>query len=226
MALIDSENPSNAQRPVSVLPIPGPRPIPHDYLARLPVLHAEAAENLRLLGFVGRSAIAASFLMVAGAVTLLLVGSTLPSDFVWSVLVLAGVSAMTFNYIRSQARAPLRRIRLENAAADLRAMLLYTGFAWGAGAFLVLPGGTAPVHAIAFAVLPAVALALLLRDESGVTAFIAPVAILAAAACLFRHGPGAAFTAAIIPASGIAIVCALWLRGSRPRPASGLPGAA
>src|SRR5262245_15110435 len=100
MALTDSENSPNAQRPVSVPPFAGQRPIPNEYLARLPALHDEAAENLRLIGFIGHSAGAAGLLMLAGAATLLLGGGTLPSNFVWSLLVLAGVAAMTVNHIR------------------------------------------------------------------------------------------------------------------------------
>lgn len=219
MALTDSENPSNAQRPVSVPPVPGPRAVPHDYLARLPVLHDEAARNLHLLGFVGRSALAACLLMLAGTATLLLGGGTLPSNFVWSLLVLAGVSAMTANYIRAQARAPMRRIGLEQAAADLRAMLLYTGFAWGAGAFLTLPADTGALLGIAFAAIPVVLLALLLRDEAGIAAFAAPVTVLTAAACLFKPWPGATLVAPVILAAGIAVIVAAYLRGSRAQPA-------
>ncbi len=225
MALTDSENPSNAQRPVPVPPSASRSHIPHDYLARLPALHDEAAENLRLIGFVGHSAHAACLLMLGGAVTLLLGGGTLAGNFAWSVLVLAGVVAMTVPYIRGPARAPFRRIRPQDAAADLRAALLYTGFAWGAGAFIALPSGNGAVLAVAFALIPSVLLALVLRDEMGIANFTAPACILAAMACLLRHGPGGTIAAALILTAGLAVIATAWAQG-RARPEMKLPHAA
>src|SRR5271154_2952099 len=151
MALLDSETHSNAPRPDSAPSgiADSRRPIPHDYLARLPLLYDEAARDVRLGAFLSRSVAAAGLLMLAGAAALLAGGGTLQSDFVWSVLVLAGIAAMTVNYIRGQA-TPLSRVNLDVAAGDLRAILLYTGFAWGAGAFLSLPAAPGALLALAF----------------------------------------------------------------------------
>ena len=115
--------------------------------------------------------------MVAGSLALLWAGlcggGTLKADFAWAVLVLLGVIAMTRNFIRGYARS-LRRVPLEEAADDLRIQLLYSGAAWGVGAFLVMPGLPTPALVFSFAVAPSIALTLALRDLKGIFAFVAP----------------------------------------------------
>jgi hypothetical protein len=111
--------------------------LPHDAplvaLGRLPLLHQEAARNLGLSRFLARSPVACIVLMLMGAVALVWAGlgggGTLKADFAWAALVLLGVIAMTRNFVRGYARS-LRRVPLEEAAADLRALLLYTGVVW------------------------------------------------------------------------------------------------
>ena len=202
MALLDSNNHSNAPRSDSA---PQPGAIPHDYLARLPVLHAEAARDARLGGFLSRSVQAAGPLMLAGAASLFAGGGTLQSDFVWSVLVLAGIAAMIVNYLRGQP-GTANRVNLDVAAADLRAILLYTGFAWGAGAFLALPAAPGAALALAFAAGPALLMAVLLKDEGGVAAFAGPCFGLAVTAALVKHWPEGRIIAPVLLAGWIAVI--------------------
>ena len=89
-------------------------------------------------------------------------------------------------------------------AQDLSACLLYAGFAWGAGAFLALGSGTSAAAALLYAGVPAVAVALLLRERQAVLLFLAPVAALTAFACVLRPFANGAFAAALV-----LIVCAL-----------------
>jgi hypothetical protein len=226
MALTDIH--SNVPRPVLVPAAPGQ--IPHAAIARLPLLHAEAAEQARLGRFVSRSVPAAGLLMLAGAATLAAGGGTgesnLGSDFVWSLLVLAGVAAMTLNHIRGQAAGSLRRTRIEVAAADLRAILLYTGFAWGAGAFLALPAEPGVPLALAFALAPALLMVALLKDEGGIAAFTAPVMVLTAAAALFKDWPGGHIACALLVAAGLAVILFVHLHNGRARLVPGQRGAA
>ena len=189
-------------------------------LATLPRLHAEAGANLRLSIFLARSASAALILMLASGAAILLTslagGGTLKADFAWAAMVLLGVIAMTRNYIRGFARS-LRRIPLEEAAADLRILLLYMGVAWGTGAFLIMPALPAPVLVIAFALLPSLPLALCLKDAKGAAFFILPVTAAAAGAALFAGWPQAAATAAIIMAMGVLLAGLSALQQTQPQ---------
>jgi hypothetical protein len=162
---------------------------PVDALAQLPRLHAEAHANLALGGFVARSSQACIALMVAGGVALAWCGgASLKADFGWAALLLIGIVAMTRNVIRGHARS-LRRVPLQEAAADLRVLLLYTGMAWGVGAFLVMPDLPPPALVVSFALAPSLALALILRDNKGIAAFVLPVTLLTAAATLMGAWP-------------------------------------
>jgi hypothetical protein len=115
--------------------------VPHAALSRLPALHGEARRNMHVSQFLARSPQACMALMLAGVLALSWASSSagsasLRADFAWGFLVLIGIVGMTRNYIRGFARS-LRRVPLQQAASDLRMLLLYTGAAWGAGAFLV-----------------------------------------------------------------------------------------
>jgi hypothetical protein len=217
MALTDRENffRKTPPDPAALLDSVSGSPIPLDSLARLPVLHAEAERNARLGGFIEHSVPAAGLLMLAGLAILLAGGGTLQSDFAWSALVLAGIAAILVNYIRGPARAP-RRTKLEISAADLRAILLYTGTAWGAGAFLSLPAYPGVPLIFAFAMGPAL-LIFLLKDQAGFAAFMAPIVILTAAASSLLHWPAGQLLAAVILSAGTAIIILPWLHSERAR---------
>jgi hypothetical protein len=163
------------------------RPNAFAALKRLPEIHAEASETARLGRFLRSSVGAAAMLMLLGALAIGLAGGAgLKQEFAWALLVLAGVGAMLRSYIRSTAQA-FDRLPLREAAKDLRAVLFYTGFAWGAGAFLLLGDNPLPLMGLCFAVLPSVALLPMLRDKAACLFFIAPVTVLTAAAILLQH---------------------------------------
>jgi hypothetical protein len=224
MALTDSESYANAKRPAPVPPVTNfvspQTSIPHEYLARLPQLHAEAAETLRLGHFVANSVPVAGLLILAGGATLLAGGGSLQSDFVWSLLVLAGIAAMAVNYMRGPGRS-LRRTNLESSAADLRAILLYTGFAWGAGAFLALPSDPGLAIAAAFVLGPVLLAVLLLKDEGGIAAFTAPAAVLTACAALLKSWTSGHLVSLAVLAAAVAVILFSYLRDGRARPATG-----
>jgi hypothetical protein len=218
MALTDSEKYHNVQRP---LPVPLAEPdsagtIPHDALARLPLLHAEAAQNALLGRFVARSVTAAGLLMLAGGAILLAGGGTLSSDFAWSLLVLAGIAAMAVNYIRGPARS-LRRTSLQASADDLRAILFYTGFSWGAGAFLALPADPPAALVFAFALGPVLLMLVLLQDESGIAAFAAPVAGLTGAAGFSQHWSDGPLVSPVVLAATVAVIVFSYMHSGRLR---------
>lgn len=219
MALTDFNAPGGpAARPGGTV-----HAIPAEALARLPALQAEAARDLHLAVFLANSSQACVILLAAGVLALawaslpLGTGASLKADFAWGALVLIGVVAMTRNYIRGFARS-LRRVPLAEAASDLRVLLLYTGAAWGAGAYLVMPGLPAPALAAGFATLPALGLALVLKDTRGALAFNAPASLITASAVLLGAWPLAPWVAAFILAAGaaIALVPALQARRSAP----------
>ena len=180
--------------------------VPHEALARLPVLHGEAGRNLHLSQFLARSPQLCVALMLAGMLTLLWAGGNLKADFTWAMLVLVGVVGMTRNYIRGFARS-LRRVPLQEAASDLRLLLLYTGTAWGAGAFLVMPALPAPALVFCFAAGPSLASALILKDDKGVIAFAAPALAASAGAAILSAWPLDGLVAGALLAAGAIIAC-------------------
>jgi hypothetical protein len=188
---------------------------PRDALSRLRLLHQEAGRNLHLSQFLARSPVACVLLMLIGALALLWAnldgGGTLKADFAWAALVLLGVIAMTRNFIRGYARS-LRRVPLEEAAADLRTLLLYLGVAWGTGAFLVMPGLPAPALVFSFAAAPSLALAPVLRDPKGILAFVAPATLGTAAAALLGAWPLDIWVAAAVFGMGGFVITRSMLR--------------
>src|ERR1700722_21005863 len=187
MALTELNSPASAFDPARAAKnFRDSRP-PHEALSRLSVLDQETGRHLHLSQSLARSPVACVLLMLIGALALLWAGldggGTLKADFAWAALVLLGVIAITRNFIRGYARS-LRRVPLEEAAADLRTLLLYTGTVWGAGAFLLMPELPAPLLVFSFSAAPSLALALALRDAKGTLAFVAPACLITAGAAL------------------------------------------
>ena len=156
-------------------------------LARLPEIHAEAAETAQLGRLLRSAADAAGALMLLGAAAVMAAGGGgLKAEFIWVLLMLAGVGALLRCYIKSTAQA-FDRTPLRRAARELRGILFYTGLAWGAGAFLLLGNDPLPIMGLCFAVLPSVILVPLLRDKTGSLLFLGPVTALTAAAMALEH---------------------------------------
>jgi hypothetical protein len=195
--------------------------VPYQAIARLPALHGEAGRNLHLSQFLARSPGLCIALMLGGVLTLVWAGGSLKADFAWVILVLIGVVGMTRNYIRGFARS-LRRVPLQEAASDLRMLLLYTGVVWGAGAFLVMPDLPAPALVFCFAAAPGLAAALILKDTKGVIGFAGPATVMSAGAALIGAWPLDTWVAGAILVAGAGIIslpmlqCAIRERRSAP----------
>ena len=175
-----------------------------DGIAKLAHLHAEAEETARLANLLGRSLYAAIALPALALLTLALndgVGVTRP--LVWCAFVAAAAVAMLRAYFQTIDR-PFERAALRSFAKDLSAILLFAGFAWGAGAFLALPAASGVTGALLFAAIPGVAVAALLREREAAFLFLVPVAALASFASVLRP-----FADGILSAGLILVACAL-----------------
>jgi hypothetical protein len=185
--------------------------IPYDALALLSALRGETGQDLRLLQVLACSPQACLILMLAGAVALVWASAgpsdaTLKSEFGWTLCVLIGIAAVTLNYIRGFARS-LRRTPLHQAVRNLRLLLLYTGAAWGMGAFLAMPDLPAPALVACFAAGPSLALTLLLNDAKGAAAFTLPVTLASAGAAVLGAWPSAVWVAGLLLIAGPLICC-------------------
>ncbi len=177
------------------------KPLPAQALARLAALRDEAHHTLLLSQLLDRSPQASLALMGLGSLILLAAslqgGALLDGAFVWSLWILTGIAAMTVVYIRGFARHPAHQ-PLETAAGELHKFLLYTGLAWGLGAFLILPEHSGLGLILSFGVLPGWTMRLILRNEKASLAFSTPVALVTASACALRPWGHAPLAAAVI----------------------------
>ena len=154
---------------------------PHAALSRLPELHEESRLALRRAGLNARAIPAAGVLLALATLTAMFGGGALAPTFAWSLAVFCGVTAVLVSHLR--AASVFRD--LAGSAADMRAILLYLGLAWGAGAFLALAPGVPAL--LVFAAAPVLALAWLLADVPAVLAFAVPVSLCAVAALVLRN---------------------------------------
>jgi len=185
--------------------------LPLDALDRLARLHAESSQASHLARLLRNSIHAASLFMAMGSCVLLMGDGGIGRHFLWAVSVLAGVAGLIYSYIR--ANAAFDRAPFSVAARNLRATFLYLGFAWGMGAFLVLPAAFPVPEAILFAGLPALLMALLLNDAKALAAFQIPAGLLTIAAAFILSWPVAALDAlAILGLHGGLFAAIAWHR--------------
>lgn len=181
-------------------------------LAQLKVLHSEAAETAGLANLLGRSLYVALALPVLSILTVGMADGANPaSQLVWCGFMMAVAIALFVAY-RHAMRRPFERAVLKDFAKDLSAILLFAGFAWGAGAFLALPQGTVAVAAIVFAAAPAIVIAAMLRHREALYLFLAPAAALTAAGSLLRPFADGMLAAGLILAASAVIAGAVVLR--------------
>lgn len=191
-------------------------------LSRLKVLHSEAAETAHLANLLGRSLYAGLALPVLALVSVgLSDDANAAAQLTWCGFIVAVAVAMLVAY-RHAMKKPFERIALKDFAKDLSAILLFAGFAWGAGAFLALSVGTSAVAAIMFAAAPAAIIAYLLRDREALYLFLAPVAVLTAAACLLKPFADGLIAAALVIV-GAAAIAGITLLSGRMSGASNKP---
>jgi len=183
-----------------ITPQPGFVPAsPRDDIARLAQLHREAEETALLANLLGRAPYAAVALAICAGLAVAFAATEMPATrtVTWLVLMLVGIGALVRSYGQA-ITAPFERAALKSFAQDLMALTLYMGFAWGAGAFLVLPGDVSPLVTLAFAGGVPALFAILLRDRDASLCFLAPVAGLSAFACLLRPLSGSVLTLALV----------------------------
>jgi hypothetical protein len=190
----------------AVQPAPKPAAVPESFpladtrhpVARLAELHHEAEETARLANLLGRSIHLAVALPALAAATLAFGRVGVLESIVWMAFVLAGCAAIGTCWRRTMAQ-PFERPALKSFSQDLSAILVYAGFAWGAGAFLALPAATALGLVVLFAAGAGTAVAVLLRERECAYLFLAPTAALASFACVLRPlGVGALGAAAVL----------------------------
>jgi len=184
-------------------------------VALLAALHAEAADTARLANLLGRSLHATIAFPLMAAAVLALGGAGIARDAAWCVFVAAIVGAIAFAY-RHTISQPFERAALKSFSQDLNAILLFAGFAWGSGAFLAIPASAATAVPAAFALLPVIAVAVLLREREPIFLFLAPVVTLTSFACVLRPLPGGALAAALVLLGCGAVAAATYFVGRRP----------
>jgi hypothetical protein len=183
---------------------------PRTGIERLAMLHDEARETAILANLLGRAPYVAAALMVFTLAAIAASIGTMPvaEPATWAILMLIGVGAIVRSYMRAIAQ-PFELSALREFSADLHAILLYCGFAWGAGAYLALGPQVSSLVLLAFTAGAAVVVAAILRAKEIALGFVAPVAALAAFATVLRPLPtgplGAAFVLIACAAVGTAI---------------------
>jgi hypothetical protein len=192
-------------------------------LAKLAELHAEAEETARLSNLLGRTApVACAIALGAAAASLTLSSLAETSSIVWLMLSLAGATALLLAYARTM-RAPFERAALQSFREDMKAVLLYAGFAWGAGGWLLLPYDVSAASAVAFSALPVGAIALLTRDRDCTFLFGVPVTLLVSFASVLRPFSDAGLDAGLILIACGAIGASMLGRNGAVRFAINLP---
>jgi hypothetical protein len=203
MAAIPRLSDSEPIAETEALPSPEAQSSEAASLSRLKVLHGEAEETALLANLLGRSLYVTVTLALASALALVFASTGLERELAWGALMGLALTALMRAYRRAIA-ASFERAALRSYAYDLNAILLYAGFAWGAGAFLVLAPDAHSAVVFLYSAGIAATLAAILRKLSSSLNFIAPVAVMTAASVLLRALPGALLTA-----SAVLVGCAL-----------------
>ena len=183
---------------------------PRSPLERLASLHDEARETAILANLLGRTPYVAGALAVFTVAAFAASIGKMPAaePATWAILMLIGIGAIIRSYMRTIAQ-PFELGALREFSADLHAILLYCGFAWGAGAYLAIDPQASPLLLLAFTAGAAMVVAGSLRTKEIALGFVAPVAALAAFATVLRPLPtgplGAAFVLIACAGVGAAI---------------------
>jgi hypothetical protein len=182
------------------------------YLTRLSQLHDEAAKTALLANLLGRAPYAGAALVSATVVSALLVTSTAPAAelVTWLVLVAAGFGAAARAYAKA-IRAPFELATLQGFARDLSATLVYAGFAFGAGAILVLPANTSLPALLAFGAGTSALVGAFLRVRDMALCFLIPAVALSAFAAILRPFQGGVTDMAAMLVAGMAVAAAIQL---------------
>lgn len=184
---------------------------PRSPMERLAMLHDEARETALLANLLGRTPYVAGALAVFAIATIAASMGTLPvaEPATWAILMLIGIGAILRSYVRTIGQ-PFELSALREFSADLHAILLYCGFAWGAGAYLAIGPQASPLVLLAFSAGAALIVAGLLRTKEIALGFVAPVAALAAFATVLRPLPAGPLGAAFVLIACAAVAAAIF----------------
>jgi hypothetical protein len=177
-------------------------------VAKLAMLHDEAQDTARLANVLGRSLYVSIAFAAMAAATFALGGNGMLEGIVWTVFMAVGAVAIALAYRRT-IRRPFERAALKSFSQDLNAILVFSGFAWGAGAFLTLPATASVGALVAFSAGAGIAVALLLREQERVFLFLAPTAALTSFACVLRPLSGGALDASFVLIACSAVAAAV-----------------
>ena len=196
------------QQEVRIIPLSrpdehAPQSSPLEGMARLAALRDEAEETALL----GRAPYAAATLATLAILTIVIagIGAALLETIVWGIFMLVATTALVRVYANA-IRGAFERATLKNFHEDAKAVALYAGFAWGAGAFLSLPATTSAPMLLVFAGGASAILALMLRDRTTTLAFTAPAIVLSAAAALLRPLSAGPEGAVLVLMAGLAVL--------------------
>ena len=189
--------------PDGILPERFDGPLAH--IARLSELYDEAAETALLASLLGRMPYLAVALLGVSTAVAVLAHAAMAPLLTWVALMGAGLVSLMRSYVVTIA-APFERAPLRLFARDLQAIMLYIGFAWGAGSFLALPADITLLQAIAFSAGTAAMVAVIGRASDATACFAIPVTLLSAAAALMRPVELGVFAAPTILAAGLLVM--------------------
>lgn len=217
MAAIERARPQGGSQTYEASPSPLQASPPQAEIAKLAALHREAEETAHLANLLGRAPYAAAGLTLAVLSAAAWAFSSMPAIQIgiWIALMALALGAVARSYARA-IRAPFERAPLVAFAYDLAAILAYAGFAWGVGAFLVLPASAGPLAAVVFAALPPALIAATLRTRDTALLFLGPATLLSTFAMVLRPLADGALAAAVtLAAAGVVAGIMVWLARSQ-----------
>jgi hypothetical protein len=191
---------------------------PISALSRLALLHDEASETESLAALLNRSPWLAGALALAALATAAVAAPrthTAPL-IVWLLLIGGAVAALWRLHLRALG-SPVERGTLAGFAQDLSAILIYAGFAWGAGVLLALPQDAGPALSAGFTGGVALIVAGALRMRHVSLRFLVPVTAMGAFAAAMVRADARAGTVAGIVMAGLVVAAASRLI-ERPQP--------
>lgn len=190
----------SAEQPVSSGPLDAPR----ERITRLVELHGQAAETAGIARLVERATYAVLALGLGASVVAAQWDGALGPILAWLILMGAGLLA-AFHAYDDSATQPLDLAHVRPLGRVVSAIMLYTGLAWGAASFLLLPGDASLQLLLVLSAGASALIHLMLRAPTAGTCFLIPATLLPAMAVLVRPAQPRLLDAAAIIAAGLAI---------------------
>jgi hypothetical protein len=184
-------------------------------IAKLAELHDEAEETLHEARLVAGMPYVGLMLPVLAVATVLAGGgSDLLTSGLWLAFVAIAAAAVVTAYLDTAWR-PFAPERLHSFTEKTDGLLLFAGFAWGTGAFLVLPAGTGWELSVLFVAVPSLTVVYALNRREAAFLFLIPVAALAAFASVLVPFAAAALGTAAVLTVAVAVAAVAAMRDFR-----------